>query len=268
MTTSITALNSFAAAWDAWHEARIARLGEPYGWLSITGIQWLTGGSAVRVDGFPGAFSLREGGVLYEPEPGESVSLADTKKAIDAPTLLASPVDVESRRLFSGGLQVEVIHRDGAYALRVRDPRARTRLEFTDIDCFDPDPSWVVPVTFERFAEPAAETVGSVIDGLTHDKRVLGRFHFEIRGSSLALDAYDTAGGAPTIIFGDETSGSETYGGARFIYLGDPEHVGAIDFNRAVNPPCALSPFCTCPIASSRNRLKVRVEAGERCPSQ
>jgi len=30
-----------------------------------------------------------------------------------------------------------------------------------------------------------------------------------------------------------------------------------------VNPPCAFTPFATCPLPPEQNRLAVRVEAGE-----
>ena len=37
-----------------------------------------------------------------------------------------------------------------------------------------------------------------------------------------------------------------------------------LDFNRAYNPPCAFSPYATCPLPPPQNRLKLRVEAGEK----
>jgi uncharacterized protein (DUF1684 family) len=37
-----------------------------------------------------------------------------------------------------------------------------------------------------------------------------------------------------------------------------------LDFNRAVNPPCAFTAFATCPLPPKQNDLPVRIEAGER----
>ena len=37
-----------------------------------------------------------------------------------------------------------------------------------------------------------------------------------------------------------------------------------IDFNRAYNPPCAFTPFATCPLPPPENRLDLAVQAGER----
>ncbi len=36
------------------------------------------------------------------------------------------------------------------------------------------------------------------------------------------------------------------------------------DFNKSYSPPCAFNDFSTCPIASPRNRLPIRIEAGEK----
>ena len=37
-----------------------------------------------------------------------------------------------------------------------------------------------------------------------------------------------------------------------------------LDFNKAYNPPCAFTPFATCPLPPLQNRLPVRLEAGEK----
>jgi uncharacterized protein len=37
-----------------------------------------------------------------------------------------------------------------------------------------------------------------------------------------------------------------------------------LDFNEVENPPCASSPYATCPLASPENRLPVSGPAGEK----
>jgi uncharacterized protein (DUF1684 family) len=37
-----------------------------------------------------------------------------------------------------------------------------------------------------------------------------------------------------------------------------------LDFNKAYNPPCAFTPYATCPLPPQENRLAVRIEAGEK----
>ena len=68
------------------------------------------------------------------------------------------------------------------------------------------------------------------------------------------------------IIFKDGTSGKETYGAARYLYAHPPDENGMtiVDFNKAYNPPCAFTPYATCPLPPPQNRLKIRIEAGEK----
>jgi uncharacterized protein (DUF1684 family) len=66
-------------------------------------------------------------------------------------------------------------------------------------------------------------------------------------------------------IFKDGTSNKETYGGGRFLYSEMPEDGKVVvDFNQAYNPPCAFTPYATCPLPPRENWLPVRVEAGEK----
>jgi uncharacterized protein (DUF1684 family) len=37
-----------------------------------------------------------------------------------------------------------------------------------------------------------------------------------------------------------------------------------LDFNKSYNPPCAFTPYATCPLPPQENRLAVRIEAGEK----
>jgi len=54
----------------------------------------------------------------------------------------------------------------------------------------------------------------------------------------------------------DATSGKETYGAGRFLYVGLPNADRIeVDFNEAFNPPCAFTDFATCPLPPPQNRL-------------
>jgi uncharacterized protein (DUF1684 family) len=76
------------------------------------------------------------------------------------------------------------------------------------------------------------------------------------------------AGDELLFVFRDQTSGDETYAAGRFLAAGMPQGGRLVlDFNRAHNPPCAFTPYATCPLPLPENRLPVRVEAGERTPA-
>lgn len=67
------------------------------------------------------------------------------------------------------------------------------------------------------------------------------------------------------IPFTDETNGSETYGGGRYMdkYITDiQDNKIIIDFNAAYNPYCAYTTGYSCPIVPEDNDLKLRIEAG------
>jgi uncharacterized protein (DUF1684 family) len=65
-------------------------------------------------------------------------------------------------------------------------------------------------------------------------------------------------------IFRDASSRRETYGAGRFLYADPPEGGKVVlDFNKAYNPPCAYTPYATCPLPPKQNRLNIRIEAGE-----
>jgi uncharacterized protein (DUF1684 family) len=65
--------------------------------------------------------------------------------------------------------------------------------------------------------------------------------------------------------FGDLTSGSETYGGGRYLEL---ERTSTtlydLDFNRAYHPFCVFNIAYVCPVPPPENRLNVAIRAGER----
>lgn len=47
---------------------------------------------------------------------------------------------------------------------------------------------------------------------------------------------------------------------ARFLYAERPRDGKIVlDFNRAVNPPCAFTPFATCPLPPPKNHFPVRI---------
>jgi len=67
--------------------------------------------------------------------------------------------------------------------------------------------------------------------------------------------------------FTDETNGTTTYGGGRYIDLREGDFKNGtltLDFNKAYNPPCAFTPYATCPLPPAENKLAVRIEAGEK----
>lgn len=63
--------------------------------------------------------------------------------------------------------------------------------------------------------------------------------------------------------FTDESNGTDTYGGGRYIDLRIPSgDMIELDFNKAYNPYCAYATGYACPIPPKENDLPVAIKAG------
>ncbi|MCU1517501.1 MAG: hypothetical protein JWQ75_2222, partial [Pseudarthrobacter sp.] len=119
------------------------------------------------------------------------------------------------------------------------------------------------------FPEPRATTVGAAVEGIQHVYEAPGEIHFSLNGTDLTLTAFNGhAPGTLSVLFTDATSGKTTYAANRSLTVGEPGPDGTVllDFNRAVNLPCAYTDLATCPLPPAENRLPVAVEAGEQTP--
>ncbi len=250
------------AAWEAWRVERVERLRAERGWLAVTGLHWLEPG-ANRVPGLPGVFALRDGQTWLEArrEDGWTVDGAPVERRA-----LATDGDARPDLLALGaGRFAQVIARGGRLALRTWDADAPARGEFRGVETFPWDPAWRVVADWEPFEPPRVVVVQDVV-GLEAERPVPGRARFRVDGRPLSLEP--TADGERlAFVFRDATAGVETYGAGRFLSADGPRDGRVVlDFNRAFNPPCAFTPFATCPLPRPENVLPVRVTAGERAP--
>jgi uncharacterized protein (DUF1684 family) len=253
--------DEFTREWRTWHARREAALAEPHGWLSLTAFHWLDDGPA-PLDGLPGLWG--------------SDGTAVTVTAAAADRLVADGAPVDGTAEFKtptgpawidyGDKRLELAPRGGRHAVRVRDPRAATRTAFTGVPAFDPDPAWAVAGRFT--AAPARLDVGSVREGVDQALNALGTVSFDLGGQAQELVATDAGDGRLWLLFRDPTNG-ETTASFRQLATAAPGPDGAVelDFNRAVNMPCAFTDYGTCPLPPGPNRLTVAVTAGERRPA-
>ena len=89
-------------------------------------------------------------------------------------------------------------------------------------------------------------------------------------GQNLRLIAFNGyKPGSLGVLFTDATSGVTTYPANRSLEVAAPAADGTVilDFNHAVNLPCAYTEFATCPLPPAGNHLPVAVEAGRSCPA-
>lgn len=272
-----TPLDTVAHAQEVleWRAGRLERLKKPTGYLNQIGLYWLEArtysiGSGPDNDirlpdsaaNIVGEFAVSDDGVrmtvasgvevLSDEVPVQSVVVSDD--TTDAPVQL-------SHRSFAW----TVIKRDGRFAVRVRDFEHPFVETFGPLPYFDIDPAFRVLAELHRYDAPRIANVDTVIEGLGYHPESPGVVQFEIEDQRFELEAY-TSGDELFFVFGDATNRDDTYGAGRFLYAAAPGEDGmtVLDFNRSYSPPCAFNDFSTCPVASPRNRLPIRVEAGEK----
>jgi uncharacterized protein (DUF1684 family) len=163
-----------------------------------------------------------------------------------------------------GSSQWFVIRRDKDVGIRLRDLTSKAVQEFKGIERFPVDLQWRVTARFQP-------TEGKTIDitnvlGQTNGQKSPGTLTFELGGETYSLDVLEGGKDEFFLIVGDKTNEKETYPSGRYLYVKKPNAEGEviIDFNKAYNPPCAFTPFATCPLPPRQNILSVAIRAGEK----
>ncbi len=265
----------YARQTEDWRAQRLARLTAPDGWLSLIGLHWLkpgrnTIGTAQDNDVVLARGPAHLGVVTLDGERIELVLTSPFGARIDGEEKeraeLRDDRSDKPTRVTFGTVSFIVIDRSGRKALRVKDSEAETRTHFLGIDSFAINPGWRIEARWVPFDPPHELEVSTVI-GTVEKYPVPGKAVFERDGHTFELlPVIEVAGDKELfLIFTDRTAGKETYGAARFLYAPMPTDGRLVlDFNRAYNPPCAFTPYATCPLAPPENRLDLRVTAGEK----
>lgn len=270
---------AYSAEIQTWRAQREERLTAPDGWLSLVGLHWLEEGDnligadpeaevLLEAPGIPrrlGTIALYHGQATLTVIADAEVRLDG--KVIDQSRTLLSDADQGGPDLLRiGRLTASVIKRGDRQAIRVKDPKAQTRLDFAGLEYFPLNPAFRVEAQLEAFPEPRDVTILTVIGAEDH-LLCPGTLHFTIDGHNLTLQPWinNPEQRELFIVFTDGTSGRLTYGAGRFLSTKLREDGTAIlDFNKAMTPPCGFTPFSTCPLAPPENALPVDVLAGEQ----
>ncbi|MGY1643966.1 DUF1684 domain-containing protein [Geodermatophilus sp. SYSU D00703] len=265
-TPAVPGTDDFARDWADWHRRHEAVRADPHGFLAVTGLHWLTG-DPQRFPGVPGAWSTGPRGVVVSLDDGEELSVDGMP--VTGEHVFGHVPERGGVLATSGDLVVEVARRGGHDVVRPRHPDHPLRTRYAGTPAFPPDPRWVASGRFVPFAAPRPTTVGAAVAGLEHVYDAPGVVEFALAGRSLSLTAFNGKDpGSLVVLFTASTSGATTYAANRSLALGVPDADGRVvlDFNRAVNLPCAYTDFATCPLPPPENRLPVAVEAGEQIP--
>lgn len=249
--------------WQSWRAARAQALAAPDSWLGLVGLFWLDEGAnavgadpaaAVRLPAGPahlGRLDCAGSAVVWHPAAGDAVPLRTD--AGGAPTVVEH-----------GAFAFFVIERDGRLAVRLRDRGWAATRPFAGIDAYDYDPAWRIAADWRPLVPPQTIEVPNVSGDLS-PVRVEWQAVFRVGDAEVALLPMRVSAEGVFFVFRDATSGRATYGAGRFLDAAAPAdgHL-VLDFNFSYNPPCAFTPFATCPLPPPENWLPFVVAAGER----
>ncbi|MFY1616408.1 DUF1684 domain-containing protein [Micromonospora sp. WMMD736] len=257
---------AFAEDWQDWHRRHEEARADRHGFLAVAGLYWLTP-EPQRFPDVPGEWRTGNGGPVVTVTDDEEI-VVDGWRVRERHEFgviaerAGITVDID------GGV-LEVARRGGHDILRPRRPDNPLRARYRGTATYPPAERWMLQGRFVPFDRPRPTTVGAAVEGLHHVYDAPGRIEFDVDGLPLSLTAFNgVAPGSLSVLFTDSTSGVTTYGANRSLAVGAPDEQGRVilDFNRAVNLPCAYTDFATCPLPPTENRLPVAVEAGEKIP--
>lgn len=268
------------AALQRWRAERVAALKGEQGWLALAGLHWLAEGeqrlgSGSDADlGFPagapaqiGTLTLRGGEVRLRIAAGVDARV-DGRPITDQVLRSDADPDRPADRVQIGGrFTFLILVRGERLALRLYDAEAPGRREFAGLDGFPHDPAWRIEARFEPFTPPRRIDHPTVL-GTVQPAEIPGVAIFTVDGVERRLTPileHGPTGDELLFVFRDQTSGDETYAAGRFLAADMPQDGRLVlDFNRAHNPPCAFTPYATCPLPLPENRLALRIPAGEK----
>ncbi|RXK55307.1 DUF1684 domain-containing protein [Oleiharenicola lentus] len=260
---------------EQWRAGRLERLTRADGWLALIGRHplevgvWSVGsapGNAIRLAAGPDQL----GTVTRTGDNTLTFALADgVEAAIDGTTERTAPLATSSAGkptyVRAGTVNFYILEQGGRYFLRVRDSESARRKNFAGLDNYPVDPKWRIEANWVPFATPRQLPITNVV-GLTQDAACPGKAVFTLDGRTYELlPLQDSPDDDLFFILTDATAGEETYEASRFLYSAPPKDGKVVlDFNRLYNPPCAFTPFTTCPLPPKENVLPFRLTAGEK----
>ena len=268
---------AYRAEIQKWRADRETRLKADGGWLTLAGLFWLKegpsgfgtdpAGDIVLPEGSApakaGVFELKAGQVTVTLQPGVGGRIA--ARPVTAPAVMRPDTSGTPDVLEMGALSLSVIERGGKLGIRLKDKNSPVRKSFTGLKWFEIAEAYRVEARWVSYPQPKPVRVPNIL-GQTESMPSPGYADFTLSGKPIRLDGVLEDPHAEQLFFilRDQTSGKETYGAGRFLYADLPKGGKVVlDFNKAYNPPCAFTPYATCPLPPPQNWMPVRIEAGE-----
>ena len=276
-----------AAQWKqriaTWRAQRDKELSAPDGWLTLIGLEWLKSGGNSFGSAADNSVPIK----AKAPEhfgiitvSGKTIQLLSYPGGFPADFQINGKPAREDKLSTDGdnpstmtwhGITMVVLARGDRYALRIKDANSPARTGFNGLHWYAPDLNYAVEAKWIPYPPGHTEKIPTII-GTTLNLPAPGLAEFTLNGKTIRLepvleDPHDTT---LFFILRDDTSKTTTYEAARFLRTPFPDHgldkpgTVILDFNQLYNPPCAYTPYATCPLPPPQNRLTIPIEAGEQ----
>jgi len=266
---------SYEATIVQWQSERLTALTKPDGWVTLVGLYPLEegtqcfGSDSLCPVRFPAGTPPEMGTITVNREqvdmhinPGIDVMVNGS----GVQDIRLEPADTSYVCAYDS-YQWFLINRGGHYLVRIRDTEHPARKTLKKIPYFPIDSHWRLQATFHPYDTARTIPLPNALDMIVENSSP-GYLSFNYQGNVYELIVLDGGPDELFLLFYDETSGMDTYGGGRYLYTKRPkdDNQVVLDFNRAYNPPCAFTAFATCLLPPLENRLPFPVAAGEKDP--
>jgi uncharacterized protein (DUF1684 family) len=271
---TVVAQTPYQTEIQQWREKREAELKSDSGWLTVVGLFWLKEGSnRIGTDSaneivLPAGTAPKQVGVI-DFHQGKTVLRVekDVKISVNGNPVTEFELDAAKKgkpdTVQLGDLSFFVIKRGDKYGVRVKNKSSRERLGFEGVKYFPAQESLRINARYVAYDKPKEIEIVNIIGDVSKQESP-GYVVFALKGKEYRLEPV-SEGKQLFFIFRDLTSGKTTYPAGRFLYADVPQgDTVVLDFNKAINPPCAFTSFATCPLPPPQNHLKVAIEAGEQ----
>jgi len=260
-----------------WRQTLDDNLRAENSWLALAGLFWLEEGNnsfgthsdnkIVFPDGSGpdriGSFVLENDQVTLEilAEIDVLVDGKSTREAVLKPDVSGDPTEI-----VLNNLSFILIKREDFLGIRLWDNDRLQRKIFPGRQWFKFNEDCIYEGNYQRYETERTLTIQQK-NLSSREIQSEGLVQFSISGLDYSLTVFEETDGELFIIFHDSSNGDQTYSAGRYLVTDKPQDgIVSIDFNRAFNPPCAFTPYATCPLPPAQNRLDIPILAGERKP--
>jgi len=256
----------YLAQLDAWKARRLRNLKAADGWLNIVGRWWLEEGTVTVGSAADNDIVVPVGPARLGTLTQDTTGIVTFTPANGSAPVRAEPNKKSPPKFELEGLLVEITTMNGENALRIRDTHSPAAENFAPIEYFPTRPDLRVVADWVKFAEPQQLKINTSKD-IETEVEATHKAVFDLDGRHYELIATHGTPERPQFVIRDLTSRDSTYPAARFVYGEDVTDTSIVlDFNKALNPPCAFTEFAVCPLPPPENVLPIRIDAGEKWP--